>query len=173
MITAMCGPRHLSSHLHFALLLGLFTLMLSSGCAHGSVAGSDASTLQSRQQALLAALSERNLDATMAHFASDAVVHVANMPAFVGAQAIRDLYANVFRAIASADYLVANTEVAASGDLAYSHGAVTTVFRGAEGERVFPGKFVLIWAQREGHWQLVLYAISNNQGNAQDRAVNR
>lgn len=155
------------------LLPSLLALMLGSGCAHTAIAGNAASNLEARQQAFLAALSERELDATMAHFASDAVVHVANMPAFVGEEAIRNLYRNVFRAIASADYIVASTEMSASADLAYSHGAVTTVFRGPEGEMVFPGKFVLIWARREGDWQLVHYGISNNQGTAQGSAVNR
>lgn len=167
----MDTAKHRLSRLRRALLTSVFILLPTTACAQSPIAERELSTghseplgvLESRQQALLTALSARDLDATMSHFASDAVVHVANMPPFVGQDAIRGLYGNVFRALTRADYVVAGTTMAASGDLAYSHGAVTTAFRSGDGTTVFPGKFLLVWTQREGDWQLVHYGISNNR----------
>lgn len=68
-------------------------------CAHHAAtpAVESSQRLEGRRDAFLAALSARELEATMAIFSEDAVVHVAGFAPLKGRDAIRPFYANVFR----------------------------------------------------------------------------
>ncbi len=150
--------------LAFMLLLG--------GCAQAPATESSTSAsaaLEASQQRFVEAMSAQDLDALMALFAADATVQVANMPAFEGREAIRGLYGNVFRFLESSEYAPQRLEMAASADLAYSSGRVTTAFAGERGRMTFPGKYVLVWTRREGDWAVVLYAVSNDRAEAPGR----
>jgi uncharacterized protein (TIGR02246 family) len=121
---------------------------------------------QLRQSDFLAAMSARDLERVVEHFAEDAVVQVANMPPIRGRDAIRQLYGNVFRFLSAAEYSPEFIRVSGGADMAYSAGGVTTVFDGQQGPVVYPGKYLLVWEKREGDWLIVVYSVSNNQGDA-------
>ena len=143
------------------LLVAASVLALGNGCAMQPTA--EHSRLEQRQDALLAALSAKDLERVLAHFADDALVHIANMPPIRGRDAIAQLYGNVFRFLRSAEYRPDFISTSECGEMGYSAGSVTTVFTGQEGPVEYAGKFLLVWAKRNDEWFAMAYSISNNQ----------
>ena len=141
--------------------------MLAGGCAHRAPVPSapDAAGLEQRQSDFLEALTAKNPDQVAAHFAEDAVIHIANLPPIQGREAIRQLYRNIFRFLRASTYTPDVLRLAGSGDMAYSAGGVTTAFDGEQGLVEYPGKYLLIWVRRDGDWSIVAYSISNNQAD--------
>jgi uncharacterized protein (TIGR02246 family) len=110
-----------------------------------------------------AAVAARDPDRTAGHFAEDAVIHAADMPAVSGRAAIRTFYGNVFRFLGDTRSTAGTTRLAASGDMAYQTGRTTNVFQGEGGPVEFAGKYVLVWERREGEWRIAVYALSSDQ----------
>jgi ketosteroid isomerase-like protein len=150
------------------VIIATVILLLATACAHGPPHDPQLGRegLRPRQDAFLAALAARDLEQTVAHFAEDAVLHVANMPPVQGREAIRQFYGNVFRFLSASEPVAERSHVAESGDLAYSVGSVTNVFRGEQGPVEYVGKFLLIWERRADEWAIAVYSISNNRPDA-------
>lgn len=142
-------------------------LALACGCAHRapSSSGADEASLRQRQSDFLEALTAKDPDQVAAHCAEDAVIHIANLPPIHGREAIRQLYRNIFRFLRASTYTPEVLRMSSSGDVAYSAGGVTTAFDGEQGLVEYPGKYLLVWEQREGAWLIVAYSISNNQSD--------
>ncbi len=147
-----------------AMVLTVVTLA-SAACAQRPVnSGLPAGDrLHQRQADFLAALSARDLEQTVAHFADDAVLHVANMPPVQGREAIQRFYGNVFRFLSASDPVPELTRVADDADMAYTTGRVTNTFAGPDGPVEHTGKYLLVWERRGGDWAIVVYSISSNQ----------
>jgi ketosteroid isomerase-like protein len=122
--------------------------------------------LRRRERDFLAALGARDLAATTAHFAEEAVLQVASMPPLEGREAIARFYGNVFRFMQASTAAPERLKVSSGADLAYSAGRVSNVFEGESGPVEYEGKYLLVWEKREGEWRIVLYAVSNNQAEA-------
>ena len=149
-------------------LLQFSLLILLSFSLTAATADDDARTaLEQRQGALIDALQALDAERVSAFFAEDAQVHVANMPPLRGREAIGGMFARVYRFMESAEYQAESLTV--GGDLAFSTGSVTTTFPGESGAAVFTGKFSLVWRLSDGQWQVVFYAISNNQSGPLER----
>jgi ketosteroid isomerase-like protein len=134
-------------------------------CAHVSTPQreGDRESLLAQQSAFLAALSARDLEQTLAHFAPDAVLHVAIFPAVRGEAAIRQFYGNVFRFLTESTATPDTTRVSAGSDMAFSLGTVRNVFSGEQGRQEHTGKFSLVWERRAGEWRIVLYTLSSDR----------
>ncbi|HUG99107.1 MAG TPA: nuclear transport factor 2 family protein [Gammaproteobacteria bacterium] len=153
--TALCAP------------VIAIIVTVAGGCAHRAPAPAapDAARLEQRQSDFLEALTAKDPDQVAAHFAEDAVIHIANLPPIQGREAIRQLYRNIFRFLRASSYTPEVLRLAGSGDMAYSAGGVTTAFDGEQGLAEYPGKYLLIWERRDGDWSIVAYSISNNQAD--------
>jgi ketosteroid isomerase-like protein len=141
------------------------TLFHFTGCSRQSTIDlvDEHELLQQRQNDFLSALSSKDLERTLDHYADDAVVHIANMPPIHGSDAIRQLYENVFRFLSESEYTPDPLRISESADLAYGTGSVTNVFEGAEGLIEYPGKYLIIWGKRDDVWKVVVYSVSNNR----------
>jgi ketosteroid isomerase-like protein len=133
-------------------------------CAQGppDTTGAERDSLEQRQNDFLAALADRDLDRTIEHYARDAILHVANMPAIEGRDAIQQFYGNVFRFMVASEATVDRVRMSSDGEMAYSVGRTSNVFQGAQGPEENTGKFLLVWERLDGDWSVVLYAISND-----------
>jgi hypothetical protein len=72
---------------------------------------------------------------------------------------------NIFRFLRASTYTPEVLRMSGSGDMGYSAGGVTTAFDGEQGLVEYPGKYLLVWEQRDGAWLIVAYGISNNQSD--------
>jgi ketosteroid isomerase-like protein len=151
------------------ILIVALTVLLSNACAHGAPVGAGEMARQELDQTqgeFLAALSAGDLERTTAHFAEDAVVHVANMPPLQGRDAIRRFYGNVFRFLSASESTPEALRVSSGGDMGYSSGRVVNVFAGEQGQAEYAGKYLLVWERRGGDWQITRYSISSNRPDA-------
>jgi ketosteroid isomerase-like protein len=158
----ICPPRSL---LYYnTITITSIILFLFAGCTERTTIDlvNEHELLQQRQIEFLSALSSKDIEKTLEHFAFDAVVHIANMPPIDGSDAIRQLYENVFRYLSSSEYTPDPLRISESADLAYSTGSVTNVFEGADRRIEYPGKYLIIWGKRENIWKVVVYSVSNN-----------
>lgn len=137
---------------------------LIAGCAHSgsTVPERGTGSLEERQAGFLSALGAGDLDGTVAYFAEDAVLHIANMPPHRGRAAIRGLYENVFRFSTASEHLPESLTIASGGDMAYGFGSVNTVFAREGGPVAYAGKYLLVWERLDGEWLIAAYSISND-----------
>lgn len=151
-----------------AVGIAALAVVLATACAHrpAIVVEVEREGLQQRQSSFLSALSAKDVEQTTAHFAEDAVIHVANMPPLQGRSAIRQFYGNVFRFLSASAATSEMMRVSSRADMAYSVGRVTNVFEGEQGPAEYTGKYLLVWEKREGEWLIAIYSISNNRPEA-------
>jgi ketosteroid isomerase-like protein len=150
--------------LHALPIAALAVALATSGPdPHATWSGPERDALERRQAGFLAALSARDLERTSAHFADDAVMHVANMPPITGREAIRQFYGKAFRFLAASTSVAETTRVSQSGDMGFGLGRTTNVFEGKEGRVEYEGKFLLFWEKREGEWSIAAYTLSSNR----------
>jgi ketosteroid isomerase-like protein len=141
--------------------------VLTSACAHRAPPDADAAaSVAQRQGEFFMALSAKDVDATVAFFTDDAVLHVAGMPPIEGRTAIRQFYGNLFRFLSATTAAPETVHVSRSGDLAYSTGRASNEFQGADGLTAYSGKYVLVWTRDGGNWAIALYGVSSNQSDA-------
>jgi uncharacterized protein (TIGR02246 family) len=148
--------------------IAVLVVMLAGACAHHPPlpAAGERTALEARQAAFLAALAARDPERTAAHFADDAVLHVAGMPPIRGRTAIHQFYGNVFRFMRSSAAAPELLRMSQAADMAFGTGRVTNVFDGAEGPVEHAGQFLLVWEKRGGEWAIVVYGISSDRADA-------
>lgn len=146
-------------------LIAIITAVTLTACAHRPAIdpATEHNRLEQRQATFLSAFAARDLDQATEHFATDAVLHVASMPAIRGRSAIREFYGNVFRFMTASEATPETTRLSGSADMAYTVGRVTNTFRGEQGPVEYEGKYLLGWERREGTWSIVFYSISSNR----------
>jgi ketosteroid isomerase-like protein len=148
--------------------IALLALVLAGACAHRPPvsAAAERAALETRQAAFLTALAARDAERTAAHFADDAVLHVAGMPPIRGRAAIHRFYGNVFRFMRASSSTPELLRMSHGADMAFSTGRVTNVFDGADGPVEHAGKFLLVWEKRGGEWAIAVYGISSDRPDA-------
>jgi ketosteroid isomerase-like protein len=140
-------------------------LLLTAACTQPREVPTDVerARLEQRQDEFFAAIAAREEDRTAAMFADHAVLHVANMPAIEGRDAIRHFYGNLYRFLSASRATPDATQISASADMAYTVGRTVNEFRGPEGVVGFAGKFVLVWQLFGDDWMITLYGISSDE----------
>lgn len=100
----------------------------------------------------------RDLDATMAYYADDAVVMPGDAPVANTKQTIRDLWAPMMAPNMSVSWQLNQAEVARSGDLGYARGVYQLVMKDAAGKTTTErGKLLEVWKkQSNGKWKCVV-----------------
>jgi uncharacterized protein (TIGR02246 family) len=154
---------------HRALPIAALLLAWITACAHRPPVPSEAERerLQQREIEFLTALSARDLERTAAHFADDAVLHVAGMPTIQGREAIRRFYENVFRFLIESAAMPGTRSLSASADMAYSLGTVRNVFTRGQERSEHAGKYLLVWERRDDQWSIAVYAVSSDRTEAE------
>ena len=100
----------------------------------------------------------RDLDATVAYYADDAVVMPGDAPVANTKQTIRDLWAPMMALNVSVSWQLNQAEVARSGDLGYAKGVYQLVMKDAAGKTTTErGKLLEVWKkQSDGKWKCVI-----------------
>src|SRR5581483_9748793 len=104
----------------------------------------------------IAAARRRDLDGMMAIYAPDAREMLPGMPAVVGREAMRALYAGLLSTQPRFDTVFSPEEIIVSGDLAVVRGWYRFTPDTAEPSKVDVGKFIGIWRHDGGDWRLVI-----------------
>ena len=107
--------------------------------------------------AITQAVTAKNLDAIVMHYADDAVLMPTAEPMIEGKAAIREEWEHI---LAIPDFSSQTTmrDAKVSGDLAYTYGTYNARMMGEDGKPVEePGKFVSIWRRgQDGKWRIVV-----------------
>ena len=98
----------------------------------------------------------KDADAMVAMLAEDVVVHMNDLPAVVGKDAMLQAYAQFWPVMVSADLNLTETVVAESGDMAWMHGTQVIELDVPEAGRVsVPGRWMTVMEKIDGEWLVV------------------
>ncbi len=117
----------------------------------------DAEAIRASDGALAKAAGEKDIDAFLAAYAEDASVFPPGAPKVTGKAAMREALSPMFASEGfSLSFTTDETEVARSGDLAYSTGTYEVTLNDAEGKpQSEKGKSVVVWKkQADGTWKV-------------------
>jgi uncharacterized protein (TIGR02246 family) len=145
------------------VILALIMPLAACGGGGAGVATVDreavADTIRTSERQMLADFRSRDANKVAAHYADDAVVMITNRPSMIGREAITQGMAQSIADPAFAlDFANQKTEVAASGDLAYSRGTYTVSYTHPESKSSVTekGNYVNIYKlQADGSWKIV------------------
>lgn len=155
--------RKASAALALTFSLGLLSLSLA-GCTQAApdTREADAKTLRDLDAQWSKAAGARDLDATVAFYADDAVVMPGDAPVVSTKQAIRDLWTPMMAQNMSVSWQVTEAEVARSGDLGYTRGVYQLVMKDAAGKSTTErGKLLAVWKkQADGKWKCAVDTFS-------------
>lgn len=124
--------------------------------ASATTAAADVAAIRAADSAWFEAYNRHDAEAVTALYANDAVVSMPGMPAARGQAAIREAYQKDIQASVRGGYTFnegANGEFGASGDLGWTWNTFTVT--DSSGKTVDTGKFVSVWARREGKWVII------------------
>ena len=149
----------------------------SGGSADGVSVNKDeiVEAIKEDERALLTDFRARDPDKIAAHYAEDAVLMITNRPPMVGHDAIvQGMAQSVADPAFALDFANQKTDVAASGDLAYSRGTYTVSYTHPEsGQSVTEkGNYVNIYKKQEdGDWKIIEDLTSPSTAAAPSAAV--
>jgi ketosteroid isomerase-like protein len=144
----------------FTPILCTVTLMGVVACQRqGDAPAADVEAVRTADAALSKAVSDRDLERTVAFYASDASILPVAEPIVTGTEAIRREWQHIF-AIPGYRSITTTTkvEVSRSGDLGYTQGTYTAEFDLADGTSATErGKWVSVWKkQADGAWKVAV-----------------
>ena len=143
-------------------------ICFASACApafQGSAASSAESEIRARSQALVAAESRKDVEAALAFWEDDAVVHMEGASAVVGKSGVRPIYQQFFASgFVEFTATITDIDVARSGELAYETGVNNFTFV-RDGRRVVDvGKYLVVWRRGpDGAWRIAALAVTNDK----------
>ena len=128
-------------------VLGLTALLLL--CASTAMAADVNATIRANTDAFDSAMRAGNVDGFMVFYADDAVLMPPSSPAFKGADQIRRFWGGLL-ATGKTDVDLIPEDVITSGELAVERGRyeLTVPFKDS-------GKYIVVWRQRKGKWQII------------------
>jgi uncharacterized protein (TIGR02246 family) len=139
--------------------------------AHGQPSGGDPAQIVAVMDRYVAALRSNNVEALVALYASDGIFMRENLPAVVGAEALRAAYRQIFATL-KVDLSFDIQEIEVAGDMAWlrgiSKGRIKTLATGVETNESFNQLIVL---RRQaggpaGAWKIRSYLYASNQPGA-------
>src|SRR5713226_4322452 len=104
------------------------------------------------------AMTDKQLDATVSHYAEEASIFPPHAPTATGKSAIRDVWTRYF---AMPGFLVTchpvTIEASRSGDIGYTQGPYDLAYNDAKGNTIKDrGKYLAVWKkQSDGAWRVV------------------
>ena len=138
--------------LGIALGLGLMACGQQIPKQHDAIA-----EVRAADAAVSQAVTSKNLDAIVAHYADDALLLPTAEPMIRGKDAIREEWEHIL-AIPNFSSKTTMIDAKMSGDLAYTYGTYSARMMGEDGKPVEePGKYVSIWRRGvDGKWRIVV-----------------
>ncbi len=113
--------------------------------------------------AVATAEAARDLERVLWYYADDAVLQAADAPALVGKPALRRHYQALFGSgFLELTGSTTDVEVAASGDLAWEHGANRVTWKRAGGAALEVGKYLAVWRKVAGEWKIAAIALTSD-----------
>ena len=113
--------------------------------------------VRTRGEAVMAAISARNVEEVLSFWADDAIVQHPGKPQIEGKEAIGDGYRQWFvenENLKECSETITHIEVSASGDLAYVYGVWKDIKTGPEGDLLDMGKYLDVWKKIDGEWYI-------------------
>jgi len=146
--------------IHFRFFLLISGLLLVPACAlvkPGVNPDAEQESIRKLSSEMAAAVARRDLEASAAFLAPQAVIQRESSPAITGAVAIRAMFEEIFDS-PYMDYVweTETVELAATGDLAYEIASFNVVFEGRDGRMGVPGKATIIWRKSGDQWKAVV-----------------
>jgi ketosteroid isomerase-like protein len=136
------------------------SLLLLIGCTQtaSDTRAADEKELRDLDAQWSKAAGAKDLDATVAYYADDAVVMPGDAPVANTKQTIRDLWAPMMAPNMSVSWQLNQAEVARSGDLGYARGVYQLVTKDAAGKITTErGKLLEVWKKQfDGKWKCVI-----------------
>ena len=146
---------------HHLILPGLWLGLGSSAYAQRSDGGRSEAAVRAASDAWTAAAAAHDANRMAEFFADDAFVMYPRPAATIGKAANRDVWVEFFqRPKATHPLTTDSVVVAASGDLAYTHGRWALSYDGAQGPVSSGGRYIAVWRVVRGEWRIV--ALSAN-----------
>jgi ketosteroid isomerase-like protein len=124
----------------------------------------ETAALRTRSEAVVAAEKARDIEASVAFYAEDAIVHPAGAPMLRGRDAVRGMYTDVFGsgAVRAFDSTPTHLEVAASGDIGYEYGVNRFTLTTPGGDMLDVGKYLVVWKKVEGQWYAAVLSFNSD-----------
>ncbi len=147
---------------HHRPLIGAAILLLGA-CAGPQVdIEAETAAIRERGEALVAAESAMDTEASLAFWTPDAIVQGHAMPQMAGHDGLRTVYQGFFAALAEFGSTTTHIEVAASGDLAWEYGVNRSVVAAADGNLLDMGKYLAVWRKVDGTWYVAAVAFTSD-----------
>jgi len=118
--------------------------------------------LRARSQAVAAAEAARDVEAAVAFYAEDAVVHLEGAPQIEGQEAIGEMYRQWFSGLKEFSGTTSHLALSHSGDLAYEYGINHMVTAGPEGDLPGVGKYLVVWKKVDGEWRIAALSVTTD-----------
>lgn len=118
--------------------------------------------LEARSRALIEAEQAGDVEASVAFWADDAVVHFAMAPTVRGKEALREAYVQFFAQLEAFEAQAHTHVIAASGDLAYELGTNRAVVAGGRMDLVDVGKYLAVWKKVDGDWYVAAISATSD-----------
>lgn len=123
-----------------------------------------ASRIRQASARLAAAEARRDVEAAVAFFSRDAIVHPPGAPAIVGREGVRKFYEQGFTLpFVSFTSTTSHVEVARGGDMAVETGVNRFVFGGPSGDITDVGKYLVLWRREGEEWRVAALSFSSDQ----------
>jgi len=146
-------------HARIASLIVSCAAVLSAACNATPAAGdSDQAAIRAADMAWSKAVQSKQVDASLAFSADDAITLPPNEPMAKGKDAIRKLYEGMFATPGfTISWEASKVEVSKSNDLGYSMGAYEMAMNDPKGNPMKDhGKYLTVWRkQADGSWKSI------------------
>ncbi len=151
----------MKTHPTLSLLLISSAFLTTSYAPSASVDSgiADAATIRTLDKQWSAAAARKDLTATIAFYADDAVLLPPNAPIAIDRKSIRDSWAALLGQATTVSWKVSKAEVAKSSELGYLYGTYELSINDSKGGPPFSdtGKLVEIWKkQADGKWRCIV-----------------
>jgi ketosteroid isomerase-like protein len=113
---------------------------------------------------IMAAESARDIDAVMAFYADDAIMHMEGMPETTGKDKLRAVYLSFMNdsTILSFSGTRSGLEMAPGGGMALDHGINRFQVQGPNGPTEVLGKYIAVWRKQADGWKVAAVAATND-----------
>lgn len=113
-------------------------------------------TIERLREDWLEAENRKDVEATMEFMHDDIILHVANIPQFLGKDALKGPFSDYIKnRLISTDSISSRIEVSSSGDMAYDIGTSLARVKGQEGPVEVRQKYLIVWKMIDGEWKCV------------------
>jgi ketosteroid isomerase-like protein len=109
-----------------------------------------------------AAENGHDMEALLRDMTLDHIVHLCGRPQIHGRESVQQLYEGLFKILLSTNITQQQSEISASGDMAWDFGVYVNEYAGPDHRIREEGKYIGIYRKVDGKWKAAAFAITNN-----------